>query len=1358
MATIGEPLTSPEVGWKRYEDRYQGIAYKGIWRPENFAGLSSGTQMVCDSEGGSVWFKFKGTSIRIVSALWSDGDDNTEIAIDGVPATYTNFGNNVLQCLVYEKVGLDDKVHDVRITNRTNKLRIDAIDINDGGEILSNPDVFHPSPSPSWRRYDADSPLVFRSGTWVVANDAGAQYFIGGSLYFTKENGAYYEFLFKGTKLKLITETYSKNDGAVRVQVDDDTYTVSQKSDDGIVRALQTIFEIDGLEEKTHFVRITKTSGDHMYLDAIDIDETGSIIPSIGSPLPEPEDGWKRIDDNDIAITYTGTWVSESHAAYNKGSAKYSSTPNGKVAFKFTGTRMRIISPIWTNKITNMEIRIDGVTEYFSQNSSANFRVALVYEKLGLSDGEHTVEILLPSSIPNGYNFQIDAVDIDAEGYLREWVTVGSSLTEPEDGWRRYDDKAPVLNYIGTWVNDTTAGLYENTGTYSTDLDAKLIFKFKGTKIRLIGYLLTNKTTSGRIKIDGVTETFSEYGSAQAQVVVYEKYGLRDGEHLVEISFGNAQLFIDAIDIDSDGQLMSRDILGQVLPTPDAGWVRYDADNCTARRGTWALTNNTATRFFTNGSVYYTTTNRNYMVFKFVGSKFRLIAETHSAYDKNVEIRIDGDIVENFSINYGKDYQSFSLVYEKTGLDFTEHTVMIFKTSGTHMHIDAIDLEEAGTMLPIPIRVIGDVLTSPQDDWQRVDSLNPYLSYRGAGWTTVKNANYYSGSHRRSSNANLTDTLNFVFKGTKLRLISTCVATSSNDIQITIDGETEYLTQAFITSYQVLVYEKTGLDDTEHTVEIKKLANGRNNPDFTFEAIDIDSEGYFKAIVGSMLTVPEDGWRRYDDTDPAIKYVNMTYGSNVSYYNGGRTQSLTVGSGFNFDFVGSSFRLMGAIGFAQDSTSVDVFIDDIKVHTIDLTFTLAQVYQAFLFEKVNMPYGKYTVRVVNNQAKSFVLDAIDIDDKGYLDATTNYPRTGGVLRYSIAEMKVGDFIPCGYRAMSANTAGAFYRLGSDDVETEIPIETPVVPYGFFYFIKVAEGVLVADRPIQHGISWLNLNASNYVHGTMFTANDNPVMVSNIHPYGKASASSITNANVDAYFAFNGKDDGNGWMTQNGQRTGWLEYEFPKPIKIQKYSLRAPTSNNTIMPREWTFEAWDGSGWVVLDSNSYAGWKPTEEREYVFLNNTEYKRYRINILSNDGHNSNTGINELKMYREPARMWLRLMNGGRAYIDKNGHPTNKDAGLGIFPSNNEWDKYLGKSEFNRPDTDDGETVWRFNSIDAEWTQDTVQTGFTSGGGFESSGSGRTTRGKGIYDNKYWSTLGTNTTSSKVGYRPIVEYYFD
>lgn len=138
----------------------------------------------------------------------------------------------------------------------------------------------------------------------------------------------------------------------------------------------------------------------------------------------------------------------------------------------------------------------------------------------------------------------------------------------------------------------------------------------------------------------------------------------------------------------------------------------------------------------------------------------------------------------------------------------------------------------------------------------------------------------------------------------------------------------------------------------------------------------------------------------------------------------------------------------------------------------------------------------------------------------------------------------------------------------------------------------------------------------------------PAMTSNTTPSGIVSASSSLGALYDSWKAFDRVEAASEWLT-SGATTGWLAYEFPTARAVGRYVLVPPANQSpTSIPRDWTFEGWNGSTWVILDT--VTGNSGTANVTRTLANTTAYIRYRINITLNNGSGSYTGIRELYLY--------------------------------------------------------------------------------------------------------------------------------
>ena len=321
------------------------------------------------------------------------------------------------------------------------------------------------------------------------------------------------------------------------------------------------------------------------------------------------------------------------------------------------------------------------------------------------------------------------------------------------------------------------------------------------------------------------------------------------------------------------------------------------------------------------------------------------------------------------------------------------------------------------------------------------------------------------------------------------------------------------------------------------------------------------------------------------------------------------------------------------------------------------------------------------------------------------------PVTLGSCKTNHLDMAIGDYIAFKYNA-TAGTAGTFPEFGvplSTAQANEIPVAGSAAPNGYAYALKVAPGLLVSERVVQHSISWDVLNAAKFIQGcTLSSLSCVPKMTSNTTPFGIASSSSAYSAAFDAFTAFNGYQGGPSegcWATSSGTNTGWLAYEFATEKVINSYSIISRNMNEpTALPKNWTFEGSnDGISWTILDTReNIINWTISAWRTFDFKNTTKYKRYRINITANNGLSEYICIGELTM-REFGVPSVRSLSGGVAYLGADGKPSLTNANLGAWPPINEWDRFIVGSNLNGKITAGDDNVWHHTSV-GTWSSST------------------------------------------------------
>jgi hypothetical protein len=138
------------------------------------------------------------------------------------------------------------------------------------------------------------------------------------------------------------------------------------------------------------------------------------------------------------------------------------------------------------------------------------------------------------------------------------------------------------------------------------------------------------------------------------------------------------------------------------------------------------------------------------------------------------------------------------------------------------------------------------------------------------------------------------------------------------------------------------------------------------------------------------------------------------------------------------------------------------------------------------------------------------------------------------------------------------------------------------------------------------------------------------MTSNTAPSGVARASSIYNGTYEPWQALNSTSEDYYWNSIAA--TGWIEYQFTELTIVDKYMLKARQAleYNDAMPKAWTFEAFDGETWIVLDTRTnQAAWGISETRQYLFTNTQAYSKYRLNVSANNGY-TRLQLEQLAMY--------------------------------------------------------------------------------------------------------------------------------
>ena len=138
---------------------------------------------------------------------------------------------------------------------------------------------------------------------------------------------------------------------------------------------------------------------------------------------------------------------------------------------------------------------------------------------------------------------------------------------------------------------------------------------------------------------------------------------------------------------------------GDKLPSPEAGWQRFDERNSYFEFTGSNWIQKEAPSFYYKDTISYTSSDDGIIKFKFKGTKLRIISNKNtSTYRGTNQISIDGKIETYSEISTGEQYQI--ITYEKTNLTDEIHTVTIkAPDSGKLLALDAVDIDSTGYLV-----------------------------------------------------------------------------------------------------------------------------------------------------------------------------------------------------------------------------------------------------------------------------------------------------------------------------------------------------------------------------------------------------------------------------------------------------------------------------------------------------------------------------------------------------------------------------------------------------------------------------------------------------------------------------------
>jgi len=246
------------------------------------------------------------------------------------------------------------------------------------------------------------------TGSWSYSSGRGYGDYQD-DVHYTTTNNDSASFTFTGTGVDFLSE---KNSDEGNVEVFIDNVDKGSFNANAATRSVQqVIYSITGLTSGSHTIKVVKTSGTYMLVDAFNVHTSGATpTPTIQPPTNTPP-GSTMINNNNAGITYTGTWA----YAGNRGAGdymndvQYTSTNGDYFQYTFTGTGVDFIAPKGSGYAT-ATVYIDGVNKgnFSEDNGGAYAPQQVIYSITGLASGSHTIKVVKVS----GSYHQLDAFKI----------------------------------------------------------------------------------------------------------------------------------------------------------------------------------------------------------------------------------------------------------------------------------------------------------------------------------------------------------------------------------------------------------------------------------------------------------------------------------------------------------------------------------------------------------------------------------------------------------------------------------------------------------------------------------------------------------------------------------------------------------------------------------------------------------------------------------------------------------------------------------------------------------------------------------------------------------------------------------
>lgn len=529
------------------------------------------------------------------------------------------------------------------------------------------------APSATYKLINDAIPDITYSGAWGYDHWMRNAGDFEDNVHITYNNNDYFTYTFTGTGIDYISgKNSSMGTGDVYI---DNVYqgTVNGSVNTGnsaYYEPRQVLFTKKGLAYGTHTIKVVKTSGTYLTLDALGI-YNGDYLP-----VAQPLSYYSTTNNTSTDISYSGSsWFYNGNRVYGDylGDVNAALTNGDFCEYTFNGTGIDFFTAK-SNSHGDIDVYIDGVYKQrvSAYSTSGYIPLQAIYSIADLPAGSHTIKLVKVS----GTYMLIDAFNVY--------------------GPKNINDTDSKITYSGTFDLNSNRGLgdYRNDLHVSLNNGAYVEYTFFGSGIDFIS---PKSTDQGEVDIyldNNYVARINTYTPGYVpQQTIYRATNLTAGNHTIKVVKVNGTYF----DVDSFKVYSS---------TPEYYRIN-NTDSSIAYTGNWSNQSGRGLGDL-NDDLAYTTGNGEYFVATFYGTGASIL-DPKQPGGFEADIYVDNVYQCRISNNSANGYLPQQSVYSIDGLTPGTHTIKAVKVSGTYMNLDGLDIF-GSSISPASVPVTGIAL------------------------------------------------------------------------------------------------------------------------------------------------------------------------------------------------------------------------------------------------------------------------------------------------------------------------------------------------------------------------------------------------------------------------------------------------------------------------------------------------------------------------------------------------------------------------------------------------------------------------------------------------------------------------